>query len=224
MKYYSLEHSSDSKVIGKSAYPQTEGVYTHIDNPQYFFNAFKENTKIDRVVEFPMAKIRRKSVKLTDLLSGSGYGFEKRLLISNKLKLVLDNTHFIGFQFFETKVFDFQMIQQYSYWLSNVYLFFPEYVDYSKSELWTDTFDGKGEERVFCDSYEEYQHKGNLYAPRKIYLRKVEFIESQIEHDFFALNNVYGAMSYYVSERLKEAIESAGCTGMKFIKPDEGYP
>jgi len=44
--------------------------------------------------------------------------------------------------------------------------------------------------------------------------------ESIITEDFFALRYVSGGAGYYVSEKLKKEIETAGCTGIEF-QPSE---
>lgn len=223
MQYFLFENSSNTKIVG-TVWPQSQGVYiTNVESPNFIDNAAPAYSKIDRDVERPMARLRKKSVKLTDFLSIVGMGFINNFLLSDRLKKIIEQSKNIGFQFLDTKVFSFSGNEEYAYWILNSYVFFPEYVDYNQSTLWTDSFDGKEKEWIHCESYEDYQQKSSLYAPRKIYLDKIAFREREIEYDFFALNNTYGAMSYYVSERLKDAIESTGCTGMEFIKPNEIY-
>jgi hypothetical protein len=224
MKYFLFENSSNRKIVGR-IWPQSEGVYlTSVESPNFIDNAVPAYSKIDRDVERPMARLRKKSVKLTDFLSIVGMGFVNNFLLSDRLKQIIEQSRSMGFQFLDTKVFNFSGNEKYTYWILNTYLFFPEYVDYSQSKLCTDSFDGKEKEWIHCESYEDYQQKCSLYAPRKIYLDKIAFLEREIECDFFALNNTYGAISYFVSEKLKDAIESAGCTGMEFINPAEVYP
>ena len=50
-------------------------------------------------------------------------------------------------------------------------------------------------------------------------------LKEDIDVDFFPLRSVeYGGIGYYVSERLKNAIEKAGCTGMRFFEINQRYP
>jgi hypothetical protein len=218
MKYYILKQSIDLKEIGKAGMPQIEGIYEHhVDNPDYIFNAFKDHKKVDRNVLIPKARLRLKSTKITDILSGWGHGFTGRLLISDTLKNIIEKSKQHGVQFFYTTVFDFSGEKQFSYWLANVYIFFPEYIDYPKCEIWVATIDGKDKERVHVVSYTDFQQKSNQYAPREFEISKVALLENQIEYDFFALDKMPGVVSYFVSERLKNEIEKNACTGIEFI-------
>jgi len=223
MEYYLLRYSLDRKIIG-SDLPQLEGVYlTSVESPDFIGNTSVPNGEVSKTVERPLAKLRKKSTKLTDLMSVVGVGFLNNFLLSNRLKQIIEHSKNAGVQFFDTSVFSFNGDNPYLYWILNNHLSFPEYVDYKKSELWIRTVDGNGEEQVYCDSYEDYQRKKNLYAPRDMIFKRVEFIEEKVEYDFFALDNVYGSIAFYVSKNLKKFIEAEHCTGVEFIKSNESY-
>jgi hypothetical protein len=221
MQYFKIAASINPKQIGNT-YPQAEGVYTeHVDNPAYLFNAFRDFEKVDQEVLVPMAKLCKKSTNLTDMLSSGGYGLELRWLISDRLKAILENSKHLGYQYLSTTVYDFSGTAPFPYWLTNTWLFFPEYINYSQSELWLRGSGGVQQlERVYCDSYEDFERKTKLHAPVPIMIEKMVLDAGQIEYDLFAVNNVYGVIAHICSEKLKNEIETSGCTGIDFKPVD----
>jgi hypothetical protein len=55
---------------------------------------------------------------------------------------------------------------------------------------------------------------------RPLFLKKLA-IKRDTSIEFFALSGVSGGIGFYVSERLKEVIEKAGCTGIVFKELNE---
>ncbi len=216
MKYFKLNESTKEAVTGKS-YPQANGVYSiSVDDKSWIHKEYKHFQKIEKDVRIPKAILAKKSTKLTDLLSGSGYGFSFRLLVSNKLKEILERQKQLGIQFLQTGVFDAKGEKEYNYWLVNCFIFFPEYVDFNKSELYVEEKGLSRGDRVYCDSIEDFEYKSKLYAPRRIRIGKYSLNESLVEYDFFVVNHVHGVIDWIVSEKLKNEIEAAGCTGIDF--------
>lgn len=218
MKYYEFKEATGIKAIGR-LFPQTTPVYTcSVEDPNFIDNKIANFKKIESTVIVPHAVVKGKSVILTDLLStAGGYGFMFRKLISDRLKLLLDKSKSLGFQFLETIVYD-KDNNKHKYWLLNSYVFFPEYIDYTKSELYLSGSGGVKLNSVACDSFEDYESKIRLNAPVDIYFSGFSLDTTLIEYDFFALNNVSGGLTLIVSEKLKKEIEAAGCTGIDFVE------
>jgi hypothetical protein len=216
MNYFVVKASIDKKKIGP-AYPQAEPVYpVSVNDPAFIHNAAPLYTKIGHDVTVPMARITKKSTKLTDLLSAIGFGFTGRMLISDKLKTLLAAANHCGYQFFPTKVFDYAN-QPHDYWLVNTYAFFPEYIDFQASPTWTESASGAKLERVYCDSYDDFEHKRTMMAPVPVVVHEFVLAERLIEYDLFAVNHVPGVVQHIISEKLKTILEKEGCTGIDYF-------
>ena len=48
-------------------------------------------------------------------------------------------------------------------------------------------------------------------------------MNSDFKEDFFVLNYIDGGIKYLVSEKLKQEIEEAGCTGIEFQPSELSY-
>jgi hypothetical protein len=218
MKYYRLKESIDPTVIGK-IYPQTEPYYpTNIEHPEYIFNAFKDFSKIDRNVIIPFAKLRKKSAKISDVMNCTGFGFSFRMLISDRLKTILENSNHLGCQFLPTKIYSFSGEEEFTYWLTNSFIFFPEYVDFKNSEIWLSRAVQTPKEKIYCDSFEQFEWEKKRHAPAPVQIGNFSINSGIVEYDFFAINEVTNIIAHCVSEDLKNKIEEAGCTGFEFVE------
>jgi hypothetical protein len=77
---------------------------------------------------------------------------------------------------------------------------------------------GKKLERVYCNSIDEFEKQKKNRAPIPILLYSIALKEDEIEYDWFSINEVNGVIAHFISENLRNKIESAGCTGMNLIK------
>jgi hypothetical protein len=216
MRYYRIRYSTETKIIGNT-FPQASGVFLYdINDPGYIHNAAKDYTEIKQNVIVPKAKVVGKSTKITDLMSCGSVGFSSRLLISDRLKIILEKNSQLGFQYFGTNVLDYSGKKEYGYWLLNSYVFFPEYIEFDKAVLFLDSLGIMKGERVYCDSFEDFEYKTKLHAPRGIYIENYTLNKELVEYDFFTVNYVAGVIHWIVSENLKNEIEAAGCTGIDY--------
>ena len=190
-----------------------------VDNPYFFSNFFSQKVNLNIIkVPFPILKAK---ANRTDLLNGTCNGQNARLLISDKLKAILEKYHHPGLQFIETHITHKGQIYN-NYWFTNHFIFDTDKIDYDKSG-------------IFLFNKLDFGFKFKLAFPNENafqdYLKKLEFPNTvRIEKPVFkTLNNnllilypVNGAVGYYVSEQLKKEIEDAGCTGIDFEEVEQG--
>jgi hypothetical protein len=70
---------------------------------------------------------------------------------------------------------------------------------------------------ITIKDYKDFkQNEIKLEWPNNLFIEKVVF-KSKVEQDFCTVERVSGGAGYFVSEKLKQEIESAGCTGIKFL-------
>lgn len=221
MKYYFLRNTLSVKI--KGFYPQIKSVkyYCHIWNtPNFMGNIHFEKFPDDVVLATP---ILNEKANLTDLIEIGDVGFNLNLLISGKLKEVLEkyigenNGEFINCPIMKSDV-EFS-----DYWVFNGYSFNQEYIDFNNSlikyEKQDDDFETTYKTKMIFLSlenlkqFDEYvkiaQEKTELITIEKLILKE------NISSDFFMLRHVFNGI-YLVSEKLKQEIEEAGCTGVEF--------
>ncbi|AWK02926.1 hypothetical protein HYN56_01320 [Flavobacterium crocinum] len=216
MKYYSITNSLNRKVLGH--YPQIKNNKYNCDiwNDPHFIEHV-HFTKVNFTPITANAILHDKS-KLTDLISSNGMGFTLKLLISGKLKKILDNSRKTGLQFFKSPV----ILNNYlidDYWILNMYEVDMNVIDLERSiiiqrirkpEGGTTLIDVKFDSlENFTSEIREKELEGELY------FKNIK-IKENVNEDFFSLRYVEGGAKYVVSEKLKKEIEEENCTGIEF--------
>ncbi|MEH6658595.1 imm11 family protein [Leeuwenhoekiella marinoflava] len=217
MKYYSIRESLDKKNVG--TYPQVIHARhnCHVWDEPKFIDKFYF-TKID-FEPITSNAILEKKAKLTDLISSNGIGFTLKLLISGKLKKILERYSGKKYQFFQAPViFKNELINDY--WLVNSYNFNLEFIDYDKSSINVSIRKKEGgtePKSVIASNLDKFMKIVNYHKERNeiVTITKV-VLKKHIKCDFFALRYVGGGL-FTVSEKLKKEIEGAGCTGIEFM-------
>lgn len=216
MKYFSINNSLNPKVLGH--YPQVKDIKQncHVwDEPRFIEHT--HFTKIDFEPITANAVLHPKS-KLTDLISATGMGFTRKLLMSETLKTILEANRKTGLQFFKSSVIYNGFVIE-DYWILNVYEIDMNFVDVEKSNfVWRKRKEEGGTylSDVKFNTLDEFAKKiseENLEG--KLYLNRIT-IKEGIKEDFFTLLDVEGGAKYIVSEKLKKEIEDANCTGIEF--------
>jgi hypothetical protein len=213
--YFRLGDSTDESQVG-STFPQSQTELIKDVNDPRNLSKLEPGKPIDQNIILPIPVIHQKA-KLTDLISTVTIGF--RLVISEKLKNIL--VKYVSSK--EIEFIPFVIVNNNNelyYWLVNPINFKMDAVNYPVSEIWKTKFGYKKLERVENISDEKiFVEKNKLLRDSESYLSlkigKVQF-KDNITKDFFSLNFVDGAIGYYISEKLKNEIEEAGCTGIAF--------
>lgn len=216
MKYFIILWSLDTDIMGYL--PQVKEVIhnSHVSNDPRFIQHYNfKKVDIEPVISSPVLDPRS---HLTDVIQSGGIGFSFNLVISKKLKLILEKYADVGFQFFPATVFS-KGIEYQTYWLMHPYEFRLDYIDFSKSEVFLTEMSLTRLEQLpikdfndYVKAREEIIHRGFPYS---IHIDKFA-IKDDISDDFFALRNIEGGMKFLVSEKLKNEIEYAYCTGIEF--------
>jgi hypothetical protein len=215
MKFYSIQHSLNPKIIGN--YPQVQAVHHNCDvwdEPK-----FMEHVQFEKVDFEPITSnaILHKKSKQTDLIHCVTMGFSRKLLISGKLKTILEKNRKSGMQFFKSQIIQNNLAIE-DYWILNMYDSNLNYIDYLNSNVFLQ--DGFNiVEKIGIQNFEEFLIKNSeilkIGYPMNIVIKNISILKS-IENNFFLLKNVEGGHKYTVSENLKKEIEDAGCTGIEF--------
>ena len=223
MIYYNICQSLNIKIIG--IYPQAQTAL-------YSCDVWEDHKFIDRIgflkinYEPILAKaILMKKAIPTDLISAGMSGFSLKLLISGKLKSILEKQQNIGMQFFKSAII-FKENEIEDYWVVNPYDFDYEYIDFSMSKvfLMKNVFERK--EELSIKSFDEFLENRDkiekLGYPYSILIEKIKLVDI-LNKDFLIFQNVEGGLKYIVSEKLKKEIEDAGCTGIEFQPTELSY-
>jgi hypothetical protein len=220
MRYFRIEGSLNTKIMGHL--PQTKDVIHHCD--VWETATFIDNIGYKKINFLPIVSnlVLFPKAKTTDLLDGGGIGFSLKFVMSAKLKNILEKYSENRFQFFECPIFH-KNIEYKEYYIINPYKIDMEFIDYGKSEIFLmkNTFDK--EEKLNIFTHDEFVKKkkeiDDRGYPYSIYIDRFIISENIVEN-FFALENIEGGRGYFVSEKLKQEIEVARCTGIEF-QPSE---
>lgn len=233
MKYYRLNFSLSTKVRGNNEYVKKYSL--KIPNDKMYWEEPKfigsvRNEKIEfqpyllDIELFPNSKIN-------DLIMDGG-PISTKLIISGKLKSILEDYRKTktGMQFFNINILKKHEVFS-DYWILNMYEFNQEFIDFSKCKIiyrkkdddFEVTFSAKNVEievnniKEFNDYTEKAKEKLETITIEKLSLK------NNISEDFFILKYVFGGVGYYVSEKLKQEIEDASCTGIEFQPIELSY-
>jgi hypothetical protein len=216
MNFFSISNSLNPKVLGH--YPQVKEIKQNCNvwnEPKFI-----EHINFERVSFNPITAnaVLYSSSKLTDLISISGMGFTRKLLLSGRLKKILERNSVGGLQFFQSNLI-YKNEEINDYWILNSFDINMHFIDIQSSNfVWRKRKEVGGTylAEVNFNSLDEFIRKiidDNLEG--KLYINKIKIHEGVTE-DFFTLLNVEGGVKYIVSEKLKQEIEDAGCTGIEF--------
>ncbi|MCD0471964.1 imm11 family protein [Flavobacterium sp. JAS] len=222
MNYYSIGHSLNKKILGH--YPQVKKIIHHCDiwEDPFFIDRFSfEKININPIIS--NAALHSTS-KLTDLIDVRGdIGFLSKILISGKLKSILEKKRTSGFEFFKSPVFYKENIIE-DYYILNMYENNNDLIDikkcriqyHKKADDYKFTYNTNTEYLTF-NNFESFNSVLNIATKNNelFFIDKI-VLKDGINEDFFMLQNVQGGTKYVVSEKLRKEIEDAGCIGIEF--------
>lgn len=159
--------------------------------------------------------ILHKKAKATDLLSTVPPGFTPRLLVSYKLKCLIEDFQVDTVDFFKNSVL--HKDETLNYWLVNPYKLRPDTVNFKESKVVIRRSNGKGgTELADIETLEDFKRLETEKARLDIiYIDKLKLI-TDVDLDIFVLNYVGGGTGWYVSERFKNEAEKLNITGVEF--------
>lgn len=223
MTYYNIKNSLDDRQLGIGQQVKKTIHNCHIKDPMFIDNW---NTEVSKKPICPDFQLEEKA-KATDLINNyNSIGARNKLIISDRLKNIIENYRYKGLEFFQTFVFHKQ--ESYNYWITTPNHYQMEIIDYKKSEIWVMKGGWKKLEKtnninsstIFFQKKQEYRNGyKNDKTPHGLTIERVCF-KKNIDLDFFSL---IGANGYFVSERLKSSIEAENCTGIEFVPSEMSY-
>ena len=227
-KYYRLHQSISSNIVGRK-YPQVERVFIPTTWDDKLFIQSYVGVKAPPNVLVPTGHLY-KGAKLTDLISASSVGFVLNLVVSEKLKLVLEKYEMKDIQIIKTTIVDAGGTE-YPYWIIHPSGSYLSSLNLEQSEVgyYSDMRFTQLLRPITVSDYKdlkkevEYYYNNTNEVKGNLCIRKVAFLDNKVA-DFFPLRPVQGGIGFFVSNKLKDAIEKAGCTGIVFTEPNEPYP
>jgi hypothetical protein len=227
MKFYILSDTSDTKIIGK--YPQLEKMFTgfhgHYRYEAWGLHSDRRQTPMEHLVGFKLYY----HAKVTDMVSSAV--FVKDIgLFSNRFYCLLQKFDCMEMISVDSEVNHHDKKYPYKF------IHFPQthnhFIDFERSRIYLNRSGWVGDVNVknyeeFSSYLQELDEINRILNEKKEYdqTKSMRFLELYLDEkkanlDFFRLNR--GSIHWIVSARLKEAIEVAGMTGMKFI-PAQGH-
>lgn len=230
MIFFRIRHSIDGKIIGRK-YPQVEKVFIPTQWDDKLFIQSYVNREAPSNVLLP-SPVLYKSAKVTDLLSASAVGLSLNLLISNRLKKIIEASSTLGIQFFHVDIV--HLNNEYSYWILHPYNFLYEQLYLEKSTIgYYKDLSIKNLDHSFkpedafalAKEIDQYDNALNLdiHGNKFLFISEIVFKTSHTA-DFFPLRCISGGTGFFVSQKLKTKIEGENCTGIVFTQPNEVYP
>ena len=226
MKYFRIRYSLDAKVRGcQNDTIKDYKYYCNINDPKFIGMIHFQKVDFNPI---PVSPVLFSKANKTDLIQEGGQ-LSGKIVISTKLKSILQKNDY-GVQYFQNSIIH-KEIEDNTYWAVNPYQTLDENIDFMNSSI---LYEKKKQdfnvsyqvERVSMTikSFTEYKSKLQevLYNDEIMYIEKATLLESSIKVDFFTLKNMIGG-NFYVSEKLKEEIEDAGCTGIEFQPIELSY-
>jgi len=219
MDYYVIRPSLNQNIIGH--YPQVKEVKykCHVwDEPKFVEHLHFEKANFQPITA--NAVLYNKS-KITDLIDVVGMGFTKKLLISGKLKSIIQLYINDGVQFFQSGIYYKNTFIE-DYWVMNTFNINMDFIDFKRSNFVFRKRKNEGGtyiENTNIKSKEEFYSilmKKKEYGYTQFFIDKIKLLNN-VEKDFFVLTHVEGGVKYVVSERLKNEIENTKCTGLEFM-------
>jgi len=212
--FFRIEYSLDEKVTGIDDAQSSSAIYpVNIWDPIYI-NQWGHTLIPDDVV-LPIPKIKAKA-NLTDIMSVFFTGSGRRLTISNRLKEILEKSSHGNIQFIPLTIY-YKKKYLTNYWLTNILSFDNENtINYRQSLISIGDPISNQNPLISIKDYKEFKkNEIKLEWPNILFIERLVF-KSKVDLNFCAIERVSAGVGYFVSEKLKAEIESAGCTGIEF--------
>lgn len=210
MKFFEIHQSTAPEQVGM-AIPQSQTARepVPVNHPKHLWTQ-PFGPLVDVYLPEP---VLHPNTKPSDLLSTTATW---RLVMSERLKTIIERNASPGlFEFLEMKVHFLD--RTLSYWMLNPLEYNMEVVDFAKSTLWKCGAGNQQIEQIEVADLASFDKLRKDYTmPERLSITKLVLLKG-LNTDYLQLRNVPGA-GYLVSERLKDAIEAAGCTGLRFIE------
>ncbi|WGH75604.1 hypothetical protein P8625_00130 [Tenacibaculum tangerinum] len=218
MKYFELKNSRDRKNVGVK--PQSEeGVFGDI---QQDFIPWEGRIDFDFMLPEPYLEKKAKQVSLLDV----AFIRTTFLVIDDDFLAFLKEFEIGNHQHWKIKTWqNKKLIHNYNLFLMNDTKQ-DVYIDFSNSEFYSkklgDWDNSSIQQPVLVNDYDEYvSEKERLRKDQLMLLEKNVYLDlSKATEDMFRIVNAPPG-GYFVSEKLKNAIEENGFTGMEFIEVSE---
>lgn len=210
--HYSIQYSLNTKIVGK--FFQSENItHDYGDDPKFLNNIHFKKVDFDPIISIP---ILHKKAKITDLISNVNAGGRLHLIISEKLKNIIEKHRTNGLQFFRTSIIK-NNISYDNYFSINMYESNMDFVDFKKSNISVRVKKKKGgteQKSIQVNTLNEFLSAVDFHK-EKMEIVTIDniFLNNRVNEDFFVLKN---SVKYVVSEKLKKEIEDAGCNGIEF--------
>lgn len=217
MQYYVIRPSLNKKILGH--YPQVKDVKynCHVwDEPKFVEHLYFKKANFEPITA---NAILYASSKVTDLIDVGAMGFAKKLLVSGKLKEIINKHRSSGLQFFRSGVYKKNDFIE-DFWILNVFEINMEMIDFKNSQIFKTKNVFNKISQININNISEYNNiKKNIDKEGYPYGLLIEKLKISFDQylDFFALIHVEGGAKYIVSEKLKKEIENQECTGIEFM-------
>lgn len=212
--FYRIGGSVDNKVIGNVNSQFQDATYGgDIHSPYYLFQVFMKDVDLNKViVPYP---ILNNGSKVTDLIEGTCYGNHSRLLISDKLKNIIERFSHSNLKFINTHITHKGIVYP-NYWFTHPLAFQMEVINYGLSDIHERDIEDYTHDKILkIKNFEDFKLKRNQYKlPKGLTIKRL--VLNSNNFDIIVLEKVKAGISHYVSEKLKREIEVAGCTGIEF--------
>jgi hypothetical protein len=216
MKYYKLDLSSDLNEVGKI--PQSE-IGVTIGDIQQDFIPWQGKIDFDFNLPEPILEKKAKLVSILDIAFMQSWF----LVIDDTLLEFLKKFNLGNYQEWKIKTWqNNQLIEKYNLFLINDTKQ-AEYIDYKKSAFYSkklgDWNNSSIQKPVLVENYDAYVSEKELLRKDKLMLlhSKITLDLSKATEDMFRIINAPPG-GYFVSEKLKKAIEENGFSGMEFTE------
>ncbi len=222
MKYFAIENSLNDRIQGKI--PQ---VKEHIFNCHVDDTNFIDNFNFNRIESIPILAnvVLDPNALQTDLIESGGMGFSfGSIVVSEKLKKILDCYNIYGLQYFNTYII--QNNKKIDHYFQTHFYDFPfQYIDFKETIFLLSDRDIHRnviiKEIKFNNTKEFLNFTSKMNYPKMIEFKKISFI-SEMDLDYFFLR-FSNANKGIISEKLKNEIENQYSTGIEFRPIDLSY-
>lgn len=214
--YFKLTYSVDTRIIGNVNSQTEDAIFPQIPEGQLFSRDIFLKKVDDPLAVLTPTAILTKKAKLTDVIGGASSAIVGQMIISNRLKQILERITDGKVQFFPLSVIDKEFTHT-SYWLICAYDTDMEFINYAQSRI---ELVGLGSQKIKDVLIQDYQHFDSLIKeiklPERLSITKVSLID-KCNKDLLVLSWIEGGIGFYVSKKIKSEIEDAQCIGVEFI-------
>lgn len=218
MKYFAIHFTLNEKIAGRIEQVKEYIFNCNVDSNSRFIDKFPfQKIDIEPILAIPILHPKAERTDFINVNGSIGFSFAS-IVISEKLKNIIENFNINGIDFYKTSII-YNTVEFSNYWQTHITHIPYEHIDFDKTTFNLKDRDNNRQvvnlEMKFDNTENFLDYVNKINYPRQLRFKDIFFKEG-MNLDYFFMRYLEANSYGIVSERLKNEIEKNSITEIEF--------